>query len=52
MGGAHRADTDCSGNGLGDKLAHRVAIQAPQPRLHSGTREAQRQPTAYKARTQ
>ena len=33
-----RTDTDCSGNGFGDTLAHRVLIQAPQPRLHPGTR--------------
>ncbi len=32
-----RTCTDCSGNGLGDKLAHRVEIQAPQPRPHAGT---------------
>ena len=47
-----RTDTDCSGNGFGDKLAHRVAIQAPQPRLHAGLQEAQRQPGADWARTQ
>ena len=37
---------------FGDKLAHRVSIQAPQPRLHSGLKEAQRQPAAGWARTQ
>ena len=47
-----RTDTNCSGNGLRDKLAHRVMLQAPQPRLHSSLREAQRQPGADWARTQ
>jgi hypothetical protein len=36
MRGGLRTDTDCSGNGLGDKFAHRVEIQTPQPWLHSG----------------
>ena len=31
-----RTDTDCSGNGFGDTLAHRVMIQAPQPWLRPG----------------
>jgi hypothetical protein len=43
------ADTDCSGNGFGDTLAHRVMIQAPQPRLRRGS-EAQGQPSAGMAR--
>jgi hypothetical protein len=51
MRGGLRTDTDCSGNGLGDKFAHRVGIQTPQPRLHSGLK-AQRQPGADWARTQ
>ena len=34
---------------FGDTLAHRVLIQAPQPRLHPGLREAQGQPSAGKA---
>ena len=47
-----RTCTDCSGNGFGDKLAHRVEIQTPQPKLHTGLQEAQRQPSANWARTQ
>lgn len=30
-----RTDNDCSGNGFGGMLAHRVVIQAPQPKLHN-----------------
>jgi len=44
--GGLRTDTDCSGRGFGGMLAHRVAIQAPQPRLHTGTKEARGQPSA------
>lgn len=50
--GSRRTDTDCSGRGFGGMLAHRVAIQAPQPWLHSGTKEARRQPSADRARAQ
>ena len=46
-----RADTNCSGNGFGGMPAHRVMIQAPQPRLHSGLQEAQRQPSVGRALT-
>ena len=46
-----RTCTDCSGNGFGDKFAHRVEIQTPQPRLHTGLQEAQWQPSANWART-
>ena len=41
-----RTDTDCSGNGFGDTPAHRVMIQAPQPRLHPGTRHGGSPPSA------
>lgn len=34
-----RTDTDCSGNGFGDKLTHRVEVQAPQPWLHAGLKK-------------
>ena len=37
-----RTCTDCSGSGFRDKLAHRIAIQAPQQWLHSGTLERHR----------
>lgn len=47
-----RADTDCSGNGFGGMPAHRVMIQAPQPRLHPGLQEAQGQPTVGRALAQ
>ena len=47
-----RTCTDCSSNGFGDKLAHRVEIQTPQPKLRTGLQEAQRQPSANWARTQ
>lgn len=33
-------------------LAHRVAIQAPQPWLRSGTKVARRQPSANRTRAQ
>ena len=52
MRGGLRTCTDCSSNGFGDKLAHRVEIQTPQPRLRTGLQEAQRQPSANWARTQ
>ena len=41
-----RTDTNCSGNGFGGMLAHRVLIQAPQPRLHPGTRHRGSPPLA------
>ena len=46
-----RADTNCSGNGFGGMPAHRVMIQAPQPRLRPGLQEAQRQPSVGRALT-
>ena len=50
--GSLRTGIDWSSNGFGDKLAHRVAIQAPQPKLRPGLKEAHGQPSADRARTQ
>ena len=52
IGGGLRTCTNCSGNGFGDKIAHRVEVQTPQPKLRTGLQEAQRQPSANWARTQ